>query len=125
VDHLRHNDFTIAVVNVQSTQPIQSRAGVPRELGSCHTAKIGDYWVEGHVPADIIRKLITENPTDIKGIAVPGMPIGSPGMEGPNPVEYEVIAYKTNGHTEVYATVRGQIEPQWGRPHDSSDSSGQ
>lgn len=112
VEHLREHDLDVAVVNVRSTQPVQSRVGVPRELGSCHTAKVGNYWVEGHVPADLIQRLMTEQPSDIAGIAVPGMPIGSPGMEGPNPVEYDVLAYDINGVTQVYATREGFTEPQ-------------
>lgn len=111
VAHLRDHDLEVAVVNVRNTRLTQSRVGVPRELGSCHTAKVGDYLVEGHVPADLVQRLITERPSDIRGIAVPGMPIGSPGMEGPNPVEYEVIAFGTDGQTRVYATRQGATEP--------------
>ena len=112
VGHLRRNGLNAKVVNMPSTEPIHERLGVPHELGSCHTAKVGDYWVEGHVPADLVQRLITEKPGDIRGIAVPGMPMGSPGMEGPNPVEYKVIAYSTDGSKSVYATRQGQSTPQ-------------
>lgn len=111
LEHLRRHDLSVAVVNVRSTQPMQSRVGVPRELGSCHTATVGDYWVEGHVPADLIKRLMSEQPTKIRGLSVPGMPIGSPGMEGPNPVEYDVLAYDQDGQTHVYATRQGQQKP--------------
>ena len=98
----------MSVVNVPNTIPVQERVAVPRNLGSCHTAVLGDYWVEGHVPADLIEQLLTEKPDDILGIAVPGMPMGSLGMEGPNPVEYQIVAYGSDGRTTVYATRQGQ-----------------
>ena len=63
------------------------------------------------MPADLIQRLIAEKPNDIRGIAVPGMPIGSPGMEGPNPVEYKVLAYRGDGKATVYATRLGQSDP--------------
>ena len=111
VAHLRNSGLEVSVVNVSNTQPIRSRVGVPRKLGSCHTAVVGSYWVEGHVPVDLIKRLTVEKPEDIRGIAVPGMPVGSPGMEGPNPVEYDVVAYNTEGNTVVYATRQGRTVP--------------
>lgn len=112
VDHLRDHDLSVAVVNVRETQIVQQRLGVPSDFGSCHTAKAGDYFVEGHVPADLVQRLLVERPEHIRGIAVPGMPIGSPGMEGPNPVEYEVLSVDTQGEVAVYATRKGQQTPQ-------------
>lgn len=109
VAHLRDAGLKVGVVSVSNTQPIQTRVGVPRKLRSCHTAVVGHYWVEGHVPADLVQRLIAEKPDDVRGIAVPGMPIGSPGMEGPNPVLYDVLAYGSDGNTTVYATRQGQI----------------
>ncbi len=108
VDHLRENGLEVGVVNVATTAATRERLGVPHALGSCHTAKVGDYWVEGHVPADLVQRLMTEKPGDIRGIAAPGMPMGSPGMEGPNPVEYDVIAYRADGSTSTYATRQGK-----------------
>lgn len=108
VAHLEKSELEVAVINVPSTAPARERQGVPGELGSCHTAVVGDYWVEGHVPADLVRRLMTERPDDVEGIAVPGMPMGSPGMEGANPVKYDVIAYHTDGSTSVYATRQGK-----------------
>ncbi len=100
---LREDGLEVNVVTVPNTQPVQSRVGVPRNLGSCHTAVVGDYWVEGHVPVDLVKRLREEKPADISGIAVPGMPAGSPGMESPNPVRYDVLAYTKDGKTTVYA----------------------
>lgn len=107
IAHLRDNDLKVSVVSVRDTRSIQSRLGVPRQLGSCHTAVVGNYWVEGHVPADLIQRLVAEKPDDVLGIAVPGMPIGSPGMEGPNPVRYDVLAFGADGRTTVYAVRQG------------------
>lgn len=108
VDHLRAYGFEVDVNTVPNTTPVQAQLGVPRRVGSCHTAKVGDYWVEGHVPAEIIQKLIDEKRDDIQGIAVPGMPPGSPGMESPNPIAYDVIAYGKDGKFYKYATVQGK-----------------
>ncbi len=111
VEHLQDNGLVVSVQNVRNTQLAQSQLGVPEELRACHTAVVGRYWVEGHVPADVIRRVIGEKPDDIRGIAVPGMPMGSPGMEGAKPVEYEVLAYETAGTTRVYATRQGRAVP--------------
>ncbi len=107
VTHLEDAGLNVGVVNVNSTHTTQKLVGVPRNLRACHTAVVGDYWVEGHVPADLVRRLITEKPAGIKGIAVPGMPAGSPGMESPNPVKYDVLAYDSDGNISVYATRQG------------------
>ena len=107
VAHLRDAGLEVNVVDVASTQSWRAEAGVPNRLGSCHTAVVGDYFVEGHVPADLVAGLIEKKPADIRGIAVPGMPVGSPGMEGPNPVEYDVLAVGTDGKVFVFATREG------------------
>jgi hypothetical protein len=75
---------------------------VPEKLYSCHTAVVQGYVIEGHVPADLIHRLLKERPA-LAGLAVPGMPVGSPGMEGPNPQHYEVISFDKAGRTSVYA----------------------
>jgi len=111
VEHLEAAGFPVTVREMASTGRVRAAAGVPWKLSSCHTAIIGDYWVEGHVPADVIARLLAEAPTDIAGLSVPGMPIGSPGMEGPNPTAYEVLAYTQAGETLVYATVQGKTAP--------------
>lgn len=84
IDHLRDNGFKVTAIDRRDLGDIKQRLGITREVASCHTARVGDYLVEGHVPADLIRRLLKERP-DVVGIAVPGMPVGSPGMEGPNP----------------------------------------
>lgn len=107
VAHLRDAGLNVGVVNVSNTQAVQTRVGVPRDLASCHTAVVEDYWVEGHVPVDLIQRLVADKPDEIRGIAVPGMPIGPPGMEGPNPVLYDVLAYGNDGNITVYAMRQG------------------
>ncbi len=77
--------------------------GVPAALESCHTARIGKYTIEGHVPADLIARLMSEQPTAL-GLAVPGMPMGSPGMEGSSKQRYDVLLFDTAGKTRVYAS---------------------
>lgn len=111
IAHLRDNDLKVNVVSVRNTWSIQSQVGVPRQLGSCHTAVVGDYWVEGHVPADLIQRLMAEKPDDIRGIAVPGMVTGSPGMEGPNPVRYDVLAFGADRSVAIYSTRDGRSRP--------------
>ncbi len=112
VAHLRKNGLSVSVINVANTQQVQARLGVPQQLKSCHTAEVGDHWVEGHVPADLVLRLMEEKPDDIRGLAVPGMVMGSPGMEGPNPVKYQVAALGTDGKATVYATRQGHEKPQ-------------
>ena len=108
VEHLRDNDFDVTVNLVSETNSIRTQVGVPPEMASCHTAIVGDYWVEGHVPADLIHKLLTEQPELIRGIAAPGMPQGSPGMESPNPSTYKILSVDDKGEVEVYATREGR-----------------
>ena len=78
---------------------------MPASLLSCHTAKVGLYLIEGHVPAAAIRRLLAEKPKNVVGIGVAGMPPGSPGMESPNPVAYDVIGWRPSGETFVFARV--------------------
>jgi len=102
VDHLEDNGFSVKVHNRSNMGPIKAELGVPRHLQSCHTAKVSGYVVEGHVPADEITRLLTERP-QVRGLAVPGMPMGSPGMEGLRKDAYDVLAIQDNGRTTVYA----------------------
>lgn len=83
---------------------IKSKYGVTEKLASCHTALIGGYVIEGHVPAADVKRLLKEKPADIVGLTAPGMPMKSPGMqaEGLPPKGYSVIAFKKNGSTKVY-----------------------
>lgn len=102
VDHLHANGFEASVVEDPALDAFRDTLGIPRALRSCHTGVVDGYAVEGHVPADLIRKMLTEKP-EIAGIAVAGMPIGSPGMEGPRPQAYNVMAFRRDGTTSVYA----------------------
>jgi hypothetical protein len=102
IDHIRAAGFNAVSNDVTDLNAVKTRYGVPRSLHSCHTAEIGGYIVEGHVPADLIRKMLSEKP-DIAGIAVPGMPVGSPGMEWTYTEPYDVIAFTRSGATSVYA----------------------
>ena len=99
--HLRENGFEVTTVDVDNLHPIKAEYGVTRRLEACHTAVVEGYVVEGHVPADVVQRLLDERP-DVKGIAVPGMPIGSPGMPGPNPEPYNVYTFDESGNTAVY-----------------------
>jgi len=104
VDHLKASGFAPTVHVVETTAASPARKGVPAALHSCHSATLEGYNVEGHVPAEIIQRLLKERPK-VAGIAVPGMPAGSPGMESPNAEPYDVIAYDSNGKTSVFARV--------------------
>ncbi|MFH5831473.1 DUF411 domain-containing protein [Halalkalibaculum sp. DA384] len=103
-DYLEENGFEVTQEPTANLQIIKTEHDVPYDMSSCHTAIIGDYVVEGHVPAEDIRNLMEEQP-DARGIAVPEMPIGSPGMEMPGrPAEpYKVFLFQEDGSREVYA----------------------
>lgn len=102
VVHLRTHGFRVETHDVDDVRPVKARHGVPAGLESCHTAVVGGYAVEGHVPADLVHRLLRERPR-VAGIAVPGMPMGSPGMEGPRKDEYDVLTFDRDGKTAVYA----------------------
>lgn len=102
VDHLRASGYTVTAKDVDDVDSIKADLGVPSALASCHTALVGGYVIEGHVPAADITRLLKEKPK-VTGIAVPGMPMGSPGMEGPRKDAYEVVAFEANGSTQVFA----------------------
>jgi len=101
-DHLKDAGFTVTREVTAELDSVPERKRVPSTVRSCHTAVIGKYLVEGHVPADVIKQLLKESP-QIAGIAVPGMPMGSPGMEGPNPRSYSIVAFKADGSTYEFA----------------------
>ena len=104
VDHLRSYGFQVRVTDSDSVDELKTQHGVPRQARSCHTALIDGYVVEGHVPAADIQRLLKERPR-VVGIAVPGMPIGSPGMEVPGmkPQTFDVIGFSKDGSTRVFA----------------------
>jgi hypothetical protein len=101
-DHLKASGFEVTVHVVENRDDAPPRARVPAQLRSCHTATVAGYVVEGHVPADVVKELLRQRPP-VEGLAVPGMPLGSPGMESPTPEPYEVIAFDASGRTSVFA----------------------
>ena len=102
VEHLKQNGFEVVTRDVQDLGAYKSRFGVPRNLGTCHTARVGGYIVEGHVPAKEIKRLLAERPKAV-GLAVPAMPMGSPGMEGPRKDPYRVLLFDSQGRYRTYA----------------------
>lgn len=104
IKHMRDAGFAVEVRNVQSVHPVKERLGVPPAKGSCHTAQVGGYFIEGHVPAADVKRLLAERP-DALGLTVPGMPKGSPGMEVPDgtvdPYTVELVA--KDGSTRPFA----------------------
>lgn len=105
VDHLRTQGFRVETVDGDDLTMVKAANRVPGELESCHTATVGGYVVEGHVPAGDMRRLLAEHPP-VVGIAVPGMPVGSPGMEMPGtpPDRYDVVSFDRSGATNVFAS---------------------
>ncbi|MCU7856556.1 MAG: DUF411 domain-containing protein [Candidatus Thiodiazotropha sp. (ex Lucinoma annulata)] len=103
IKHLQKNGFSVEMHDRKNMQLVKKSLGVPSHLQSCHTALVGDYIVEGHVPADDITRLLKEKPA-VKGVTVPGMPMGSPGMEGPRKDKYDVLTFEKNGKTRVYSS---------------------
>ena len=101
IKHLRQNGFSVKAHDVADASEYRAKFGVPDQLGSCHTAMVGGYAIEGHVPAREIKRLLAEKPK-AKGLAVPGMPRGSPGMEGPVSDPYEVLLFQASGNYAVY-----------------------
>ena len=105
VEHLRAHGFTVEVSDVADVDRVQRENHVPARLTACHTALVDGYFVEGHVPAEDVTRLLKERPR-IAGLAVPGMPVGSPGMEGPDPQPYDTLAVGTDGKASVFAAHR-------------------
>ena len=103
VEHVRAHGFDVKVVNVEDVMAVKTKAGIPQKLASCHTTMVGGYVVEGHVPASDIKKLLVQKPR-ARGIAVPGMPMGSPGMEhGGLKQPYQTLLIKADGSTSIFA----------------------
>lgn len=102
---MKDNGYAVRVEDVQNLAPIKQQHRVPSSLQSCHTAIVDGYVIEGHVPIDAIEQLLSERP-DVAGLAVPGMPVGSPGMEvaGSAPQPFDVIAFDAAGNTTVFAS---------------------
>lgn len=100
----RRAGYQVTIQNSADMAGVKARLGVPPALASCHTAIVGGYVVEGHVPFAALNRLLTQRPADIRGIAVPGMPAGSPGMETPDGARepFDIIAFHRNGRTSRY-----------------------
>jgi hypothetical protein len=103
VDHMREAGFRLEVHDVDNLTSIKAQHGVAVDLQSCHTALVDGYVLEGHVPAEVVRRFLAERPM-FAGLAVPGMPMGSPGMEGPYKERYDVIAFRRDGTRQVYSS---------------------
>lgn len=110
IKHLQANGFTVKATNVPDSRFMRARFGMPSKFASCHTALVGGYVIEGHVPAREIKRLLREKP-DALGIAVPGMPVGSPGMDGPEyrgvVDPYDVLLVQPDGRATVFASYEG------------------
>lgn len=101
VKHLERHGFDVLAKNVE-VDPIKDQLQVPERMRACHTAIVEGYVIEGHVPAGDIKRLLKERP-DVKGLAVPGMPMGSPGMEGPYKQPYKVMSFGDDGSIKFFA----------------------
>ena len=100
-EHMQKNGFKVVTHEVDNVPATRKRLGMPERLGSCHTAKVGNYLLEGHVPAADVRRLLKEKPRAL-GLAVPGMPPGSPGMDVPKSPPYETLLVQSDGSTRVF-----------------------
>lgn len=107
VEHLEDHGFEVTVHEHEDLTPVRERLGIPLSLGSCHSAETGGYAIEGHVPAADIQRLLSERPSGVRGLSVPGMPLGSPGMEveGREDSAYDVISFGEDGES-VYNQYR-------------------
>lgn len=106
IEHLKANGFTVKARNVGDTGAYRQKFGIPYDLGSCHTGIVQGYALEGHVPAAEVRRLLAEKPK-AKGLAVPSMPLGSPGMVGPRNEPYDVFLVKVDGSISIYQHYYG------------------
>ncbi|MDE3003662.1 MAG: DUF411 domain-containing protein [Gemmatimonadota bacterium] len=104
VEHMEAAGFVVDARNTTDLMTVKRDGGVPPQMSSCHTAIIDGYVVEGHVPAEQVKQLLAKRP-EVAGIAVPGMPIGSPGMEGANPQPYQVLSFTHAGEPAVFSNV--------------------
>jgi hypothetical protein len=107
VEHLQKAGFKTKVLDTKALDAVKQRLGVPDDLGACHTAEMAGYIVEGHVPAAALKRLLAEKPK-AAGLAVPGMPVGSPGMEGGKPEKYDVILFGPEGRRTYMSFVGEQ-----------------
>lgn len=111
--HLRANGYTVSMTESDDLDGVKNRLSIPEDLRTCHTGELGDYLIEGHVPAAAIDSLLHEKPQGMIGVAVPGMPVGSPGMEvkGAKQDEYSVVLFGPAGR-RVWARYKGAVKLQ-------------
>ena len=102
IAHMRESGFRVTAHDTANVNAVRAKLGMPNRYGACHTARVGDYLVEGHVPASDIKRLLRQQPEAI-GIAVPGMPMGSPGMEGPYSEPYQTLLVDKSGNASVFS----------------------
>lgn len=106
---MEENGFAVKAKDLNSADAQQALSQVPAQLQGCHTAIVDGYIIEGHVPAEDVNRLLAERPANVLGLAVPGMPVGSPGMEVPGIADepFQVLAFDKAGNTEVFASYSG------------------
>ncbi len=104
-EHLRKNGFSVSVRAYPDLTPVREKYGIPKKFDTCHTAQVEGYAIEGHVPAVDIRRLL-QSRLKVAGLVVPGMPAGSPGMEGPRSEPYEVLSFDRSGAVQLFARYR-------------------
>lgn len=108
IKHIEDQGFTVSAEDTEAMHRIKAAAGVPDQLASCHTGRAGKYFIEGHVPAADIKRLLEQQP-DARGLTVPGMPVGSPGMEMGNRKDaFQVLLVNEDGSTTVFSEYPGQ-----------------
>lgn len=110
IDHMESAGFRVEAKNRVNLNTIKEEFGISRKYQSCHTAVSDGFFFEGHIPAEVVQKFLTEKPPGAIGLAVPGMPVGSPGMEvGDKQVPYDVLLLKSDGPAEVYVHIDHKI----------------
>ncbi len=114
--HLRDNGFEVNDIEVDDIAAHQEEHGVPSEVRGCHSAQVGDYMVEGHVPADLLKRFLKEDKglAGIAGITVPGMIVGPPGMEGKESVLYDILTFDREGESTIYESRQSDVRPNEG-----------
>jgi len=101
VGHLRDNGFEVTLIEVDDIAAYQTEQGIPVDMRGCHSAEADGHMVEGHVPADLLKRFLEED-ADLHGISVPGMIVGPPGMEGAEPTPYDVLTFDAEGNSKIY-----------------------
>jgi hypothetical protein len=101
-EHMAQNGFTLESSPTSRMNELKAHLGIPEQVKGCHTSVIDGLIVEGHVPADLVQRVLRERPEGIVGVAVPGMPMGSPGMEGPRKDDYPVVLFDSSGAVMLY-----------------------